>query len=88
MESFRKEKDHCIIVLSKETIESQKEIIHLEFLVKPGDKIQKGDRFAVAEGMKGTIDLECPISGVVSELNAKLKDSPEAAVGEWIIKVK
>ena len=43
----------------------------LDILVKPGDKITKGDKVAILEAMKMQHELLAEIDGVVSEINFK-----------------
>ena len=40
----------------------------VEWLVKPGDRVKRGDVVAVVETQKGAIEIEIFNSGVVSEL--------------------
>ncbi|MGI4832949.1 MAG: glycine cleavage system protein GcvH [Janthinobacterium lividum] len=49
--------------------------------------------FGTVEAVKTVSDLFCPVSGTVTEVNAKLADAPETVNGDpygegWIIKLK
>ena len=44
----------------------------VEWLVKPGDEVRRGDAVAVVETQKGAIEIECFQSGKVLELQASL----------------
>ncbi|WP_226626366.1 dihydrolipoamide acetyltransferase family protein [Alloyangia pacifica] len=43
-----------------------------EWLVKPGDRVSRGDVVAVVETQKGAIEIECFEDGVVDELRAEV----------------
>lgn len=58
-----------------------------------GESLNKGDVFGTIEAVKTVSDMYMPISGEVSEVNAKLEDAPETVnedpYGEgWMIKIK
>jgi glycine cleavage system H protein len=88
METYKKENDLLVVYLSKETLEAQKEIVQLEFIVSLKSTVKKNGKFAVAEGMKGTIDLLSPVDGTVVEINSALREKPEIASTDWIMKVR
>ncbi|MBL4543971.1 MAG: biotin/lipoyl-binding protein, partial [Rhodobacteraceae bacterium] len=44
----------------------------VEWLVKPGDTVKRGDVVAVVETQKGAIEIECFEVGTVTELTAEL----------------
>lgn len=46
----------------------------VEWLVKPGDKVKRGDVVAVVETQKGAIEIETFNAGVMHELVASLGD--------------
>ncbi|ADI31595.1 pyruvate/oxaloacetate carboxyltransferase [Staphylothermus hellenicus] len=50
----------------------------LKILVKPGDKVVKGDKVVVLESMKMSTDILAPTSGVVEKIMAKEGDDVEA----------
>ena len=52
----------------------------VEWLVKPGDRVKRGDVVAVVETHKGAIDVECFIEGVIDELVAIGEELPVGAV--------
>lgn len=47
----------------------------VEWLVKPGDSVRKGDLIVVVETQKGAIDVEIFEEGIVSELAAQLYET-------------
>src|SRR6516165_716833 len=47
----------------------------VEWLVKPGDKVKRGDVVAVVETQKGAIEIEIFHDGVVSELAVPIGQS-------------
>ena len=47
----------------------------VEWLVKPGDSVHKGDIIVVVETQKGAIDVEIFEEGIVSELTAQLGET-------------
>jgi pyruvate dehydrogenase E2 component (dihydrolipoamide acetyltransferase) len=64
----------------------------VEWLVKPGDKVARGDTVAVVETQKGAIEIEIFESGVIGELLAKpgqslLVGAPLARLGDQEINV-
>jgi glycine cleavage system H protein len=46
-------------------------------LPDPGARVSAGDSFAEVESTKSVSDVYAPVSGVVTEINADLGDSPE-----------
>jgi len=52
----------------------------VEWLVKPGDRVKRGDVVAVVETHKGAIDVECFLEGVIDELVAIGEELPVGAV--------
>jgi glycine cleavage system H protein len=61
-------------------------------LPKAGAQITKGKTFGSVESVKAVSDLYAPASGVVTDVNADLANSPEKinkdAHGSWMIKIK
>lgn len=67
--------------------------ITLVDLPKEGDLVTKGQRFGTVESVKSVSDLYAPVSGKVTAINAKLKDSPELVNAEpygsgWMIELE
>ena len=52
------------------------DIVFVEF-PKPGIKLAAGDAIGVVESVKTASDIYTPISGVVTDINPKLVDTPE-----------
>ncbi len=53
------------------------DIVYVEYLKEPGDKVSKGDVFATIESVKAAADVNAPVSGVVKKINESLMDTPE-----------
>jgi len=61
--------------------------------LKVDDQVKKGDSFGSVESVKAVSDIYSPVSGVVTEINTSLADTPEKLNQEphgaaWLIKVK
>ena len=66
------------------------DIVFVE-LPKAGTQITKGKTFGSVESVKAVSDLYAPASGVVTDVNAELANSPEKVNkdphGSWMIKI-
>ena len=66
------------------------DIVFVE-LPKTGTQITKGKTFGSVESVKAVSDLYAPASGVVTDVNAELANSPEKVNkdlhGSWMIKI-
>ena len=73
---------------------AQSELGDLVFvnLPEPGDELAIGESFADVESVKAVSDVYAPVTGVVSEINEELLDSPEkinqVPYEAWLVKVK
>lgn len=73
---------------------AQKELGELVFvnLPEPGDEVEAGESFADVESVKAVSEIISPVTGIVSEINEELLDSPElinqASNDAWFIKVE
>lgn len=61
--------------------------------LKVGDQLKQGDSFGSVESVKAVSDIYSPVSGVVTEINQSLAETPEKLNQEphgaaWLIKVK
>ena len=93
-------KDHEWIRISGDTAEigitdfAQKQLGDVVYVDLPdaGRRITAGDSFGSIESVKAVSELYAPMSGEVVEVNANLKDRPEAVNkdphGTWMIKVR
>lgn len=77
------------------TDHAQHELGDIVFVELPevGDDVDAGESFGSIEAVKAVEDINCPISGEVTEINEALEDAPEtinksAFEDGWIIKVK
>ncbi|MBN8510818.1 MAG: 2-oxo acid dehydrogenase subunit E2, partial [Burkholderiales bacterium] len=52
----------------------------VEWLVKPGDRVRRGDVVAVVETHKGAIDVECFLEGEIADLAPLGVELPVGAV--------
>ena len=70
--------------------ESLGDIVFVE-LPKPGTHITKGKTFGSVESVKAVSDLYAPATGVVTDVNSELANSPEKvnkdAHGSWMIRI-
>lgn len=67
------------------------DIVYVEAQVAEGDEIGQGDVFAIVESVKAAADVYMPVSGVITEINEDLPDSPELVNSDpygdaWMIK--
>jgi len=67
------------------------DVVYIE-LPEVGAKLKLGQSFGTIESVKAVSELYAPVSGEVVEVNAALKDKPEAVNadphGSWMIAVK
>ena len=90
-EWVKEEGDEVVIGL---TDSAQSELGDLVFVNLPeeGDELTVGESFADVESVKAVSDVYAPVSGVVSEINEELLDTPElineAPYDAWFVKVK
>lgn len=73
---------------------AQSELGDLVFVNLPeeGDEVTVGEPFADVESVKAVSDVYSPVSGVISEINEELLDTPEATneapYDAWFVRVK
>lgn len=74
---------------------AQSELGDLVFvdLPAPGKVMKRGQTMCVVESTKAASDVYAPVSGVVKEVNASLKDSPELVNKDphgsgWMVKLE
>jgi len=76
------------------TDHAQEALGDLVFIELPavGRTLAKGEACAVVESVKAASDIYAPVSGVVTEANQSVVDSPEAinsdAYGNWLFRLK
>ena len=67
------------------------DVVYVE-LPEVGAKLKQGQSFGTIESVKAVSELYAPVSGEVVDVNAVLKDKPEAVNadphGSWMIVVK
>ena len=73
---------------------AQSELGDLVFVNLPeeGDEVTVGEPFADVESVKAVSNVYSPVSGVISEINEELLDTPEAIneapYDAWFVRVK
>jgi glycine cleavage system H protein len=97
---FKYTKDHEWVELSGDrakvgiTEYAQQQLGDVVYIELPdvGAKLKQGQSFGTIESVKAVSELYSPLSGEVIEVNAPLKDKPEAVNkdphGSWMIVVK
>ena len=67
------------------------DVVYIE-LPQVGARLKKGDSFGTIESVKAVSELYSPVSGEIVDVNAALKDKPEAVNsdphGSWMISVR
>jgi glycine cleavage system H protein len=67
------------------------DVVYIE-LPNVGAKLKKGQSFGTIESVKAVSELYAPLSGEVVEVNAALKDKPDAVNadphGSWMVVIK
>jgi len=85
------EDDTAIIGISNYAIKQLGDITFLE-LPEIDSEIEEGESVAFIESVKAASDIYAPVSGLVTEINEDLLDTPELlnkdAENVWIFKVK
>ena len=86
---IEKKGNDTILSFSQETIDSMQGIVLLEFNVKSGDGVKKGQKLLVTESMKGTMELVSPIVGIVQEVNKNAsEDTDNITEDTWLVKIR
>jgi glycine cleavage system H protein len=62
-------------------------------LPEVGDKFDANDPFGSVESVKAVSEIFCPVSGEITEVNAKLEESPETINDSphqkaWLVKIR
>ena len=65
---------HAKVGITKVALEEIGEVVFIE-LPRVGSHLQKGDVACVLESTKAAIDVMCPLSGVVKEVNTLVSDN-------------
>ncbi|MFH1419726.1 MAG: glycine cleavage system protein GcvH [Planctomycetota bacterium] len=91
-EWHRLDGDACTIGISQFAADELTDVTYVD-LPAVGTEVAADKPFGEIESVKATSDLTCGVTGVVTEINEALADSPELinndAFGEgWMIKVK
>lgn len=74
---------------------AQYELTDIVFVELPetGREVAKGDELAVVESVKAVSDVYAPVSGVVTDVNSGLEETPELVnqspfENGWLVKMK
>jgi glycine cleavage system H protein len=91
-EWIRKDGDEAVIGISDYAQGELGDIVFVEIETE-GEKLSKGETFGTIEAVKTVSDLFMPVSGLVTELNPLLENTPELVnkdpYGEgWMIRIK
>ena len=91
-EWHRLEGDVCTIGISQFAADELTDITYVD-LPSPGDEVAAGEPFGEIESVKATSDLTSGVTGVVTEVNDLLGETPELVNNDpfdagWMIKVK
>lgn len=67
------------------------DVVYVEVTVAVGDKVAKGEAFGLIESVKAAADVYLPVTGVITDINEALVDTPELVntdpYGEaWMVK--
>ena len=67
------------------------DIVYVETIIAIGETLQKGESHSAVESVKAAADVNMPVSGVITEINENLADTPELVntdpYGEaWMVK--
>ena len=59
---------------------AQDELGDIDFVEPPeeGREYDQADECAVVESVKSTSDIYCPLSGIITEINSELNDTPDS----------
>lgn len=84
--------DTCTIGITKFAADELTDITYVS-MPKVGREVTAGQAFGEIESVKATSDLYCGMSGIVTEVNEILNDSPELVNNDsyeagWLIKIK
>jgi glycine cleavage system H protein len=69
------------------------DIVFVEITLAPGEQAKKNTTCATLESVKAAADVNCPISGSVSEVNEALPQNPEVVNTDpygkaWMLKIQ
>jgi glycine cleavage system H protein len=53
------------------------DVVYVEITVAIGDSVAKGDMFGLVESVKAAADIYTPVSGILTEINEALIETPE-----------
>ena len=73
--------------------DSLSDVVYVEFIVDPDQKVAAGEGLATVESVKAAAEVNMPVSGTILEINSGLSDTPEvlnqSPYGDgWLVKVQ
>lgn len=88
----RMEGDEATVGLTAYATKALGAIVWLE-LPEKGDEVRQGEEFGSAESVKAVSEITCPVSGEVTEVNAKVGEDPKICNADpygagWLIRVR
>ena len=92
-EWVRLENGFAVIGISDYAQNSLSDVVYLEYAVEPGEVVKAGDNLGTVESVKAASDINIPIGGTVTEINAALPGTPELINKDpyqagWLIKLQ
>ncbi|GMR10673.1 MAG: glycine cleavage system protein GcvH [Anaerolineae bacterium] len=92
-EWVRVEADRATLGVTDFAQDQLSDVVYFELVVEVGDKLSKGDAVGILESVKAAADINSPVSGEVTEINAALPDNPELVnsdpYGEaWMVRIQ
>ncbi|MGV8050560.1 MAG: glycine cleavage system protein GcvH [Anaerolineaceae bacterium] len=92
-EWVRLENGFAVIGISDYAQNSLSDVVYLEYAVEPGEVVKAGDNLGTVESVKAASDINIPIGGTVTEINAELPGTPELINKDpyqagWLIKLQ
>jgi glycine cleavage system H protein len=76
----RLEGDTAVVGITQHAADALTDLTFLDFRVKKGDKVTKGQVFGEIDSVKATSELFAPVSGTVAEINERFADEDELPV--------
>lgn len=90
-EWVRMERELAVVGISDAAQDMLSDVVFVE-LPEVGEEVAAGDAVAVVESVKAAEDVVAPISGVITEVNSELEDTPEmvneSPYEAWFFKIK
>lgn len=83
--------DTAVVGITHHAQEQLGDVVYVQ-CPEPGAAVKQGETCGVIESVKTAADIHAPASGVVTEVNPALENSPEAVnadpYGAWLFRMK